>query len=77
MNARPLKKTTTARNAYTHSLGGQSVKSSFALVPAIAHDRINTALDDKFKVHDDQPDTEKEMNSFWGRFWLRTPRRAA
>ncbi|MBT8100455.1 MAG: hypothetical protein KJO82_11925 [Gammaproteobacteria bacterium] len=71
-------KTTHARDPFTISLGGVSICSSFAHTPAIARDRINSVLDQKFrKMHEDQPDTARELTSFWGRFWLRARRRAA
>ena len=70
-------KTRHKRDAFTISLGGISSKSSFILTPAIAHDRINRAMDEKFrKAQEDQPDTAREMSA-WGRFWLRGKRRAA
>ena len=70
-------KTRRTRDAFTHSLGGMAAKSSFILTPAIAHDRINKALDEKMRrAQEDQPDTAREMSS-WGRFWLRAKRRAA
>ena len=71
-------KTRNNRDAFSISLGGVSTKSSYALAPAIARDRINAALDAKLKrSQEDQPDTEKELLSFWGRFWYRALRRAA
>ncbi len=70
-------KTKHKRDAYAFSLGGMSSKSSFILTPAVAHDRINRALDEKFRrAQEDQPDTAREMSA-WGRFWLRGKRRAA
>ena len=65
------------RDAFTFSLGGLSTKSSFFLMPAIADNRIQEQLDEVSRQpQKDQPDTETEMNSFWGRFWLRALRRA-
>ena len=70
-------KNTTKRDTYAFSLGGMSAKSSFILTPAIAHDRIARAMDEKLGQHqDDQPDSARELGS-WGRFWLRARRRAA
>ena len=70
-------KTERKRDRFTFSLGGISSKSSFILTPAIAHDRINKALDEKLRqTQEDQPDTAREVSS-WGRFWLRGKRRAA
>ena len=67
-----------ARDAFAFSRGGLTARSSLALIPAIAHDRINQALDEKLKAsQEDQPETGQELNSFWGRFWLRARRRAA
>ena len=70
-------KSTHKRDSFTLSLGGMSAKSSYMLTPAIAHDRINKALDEKLRrAQEDQPDTARELSS-WGRFWLRSKRRAA
>ena len=70
-------KTDRKRDPFGFSLGGMSAKSSFMLTPAIAHDRINKALDEKYRrAQEDQPDTAREISG-WGRFWLRTRRRAA
>ena len=65
------------RDAFTFSLGGMSAKSPYILTPAVAHDRINKALDERLRqAQQDQPDTARELSS-WGRFWLRAKRRAA
>ena len=70
-------KTKHTRDAFTTSLGGVSAKSSFILTPAIAHDRINKAIEERLRqAQEDQPDTARELGT-WGRFWLRTRRRAA
>ena len=71
-------KSDNSRDVFAFSLGGLSTKSSFALTPAVGHGRIRKAFDEKLsQVPDDQPDTETEMQSFWGRLWLRAFRRAA
>lgn len=65
------------RDAFTFSLGGMSAKSSYVLAPAIAHDRINSAIEERLRRdQEDQPDTDEELSS-WGRFWIRGRRRAA
>lgn len=67
-----------ARDAFRFSLGGLAARSSFILMPAIADDRIAKALDSQARRSlEDQPDTGKELRSFWGRFWFRALRRAA
>ena len=72
------KKAKSAHDAFTFSLGGQSTKSSFVLMPAIADDRIDKTLDEKSRrSQSDQPGTGKELKPAWGRFWLRGRRRAA
>ena len=60
------------------SLGGLRSIASYTTAPAIAHDKINRALDEKFqKAQEDQPDTATELRTSWGRFWLRKRRPAA
>ncbi len=67
-----------SRDAFTFSLGGLSIRSSFVPMPAIADDRYDRAREaDPKPSQEDQPDTDKEMKLFWGRFWLRARRRAA
>ncbi len=67
-----------ARDAFTFSLRGLSTISSTTLAPAIAHDRLNKAIDERIrKAQEDQPDTGKELDNLWGRFWLTRRRRAA
>lgn len=61
-----------SRDAFTFSLRGVAAKSSFTFMPVTRDDRINMAWDDKLdRPQVDQPDTEQELPSFWGRFWLR------
>ena len=72
------KKAKPARDAFTFSLGGMSTKSPFVVLPAIAHDAMNKALDEKrSQSQEDQPDTAEEIGTFWGRFWLHKRRRPA
>ena len=68
-----------ARDAFAFSLGGISAVSSFFITPAVADDLINEARDERLRrLPEDQPDTAKELGTFWGRFWLfRRRRRAA
>jgi len=67
-----------ARDAFTFSLGGISAKTSFVAAPAIANDLINRARDERqSRTQEDQPDTARELASFWGRFWLFRRRRQA
>ncbi len=66
-----------SRDPFTFSLRGVAAKSSFTFIPVTRDDRINKAWDDRLgRPRVDQPDTEEELPSFWGRFWLRT-RKAA
>lgn len=71
-------KTKFARDAFTFSLGGITTVSAFTAAPAIAWDRLHKVpvegLDENLE---DQPSTEEEMTSFFGRYWLRALRRAA
>jgi hypothetical protein len=72
------KKAKPARDAFTFSLGGISTISSFVAAPAIAHDQLNKALDERLsQTQEDQPDTAREIGKSWGRFWLLRRRRAA
>lgn len=68
-----------ARDAFMFSLGGISAVSSFIITPAVADDLINDVRDQRLRrLQEDQPDTARELDSFWGRFWLfRRRRRAA
>lgn len=67
-----------ARNAFATMLSGDSIRSSYILVPATPEDRINKAIDRRsVEPDEDQPDAESELPSAWGRFWLRALRRAA
>ncbi len=69
---------TNKRDAFTLSEGGATLKSSPAFVPQVSSDRINDAIAKRLEpVPENQPDTNEEMLSFWGRFWIRRLRRAA
>ena len=71
-------KTNPGRDAFTFSLGGVSAITSFVAAPAIADDLINKARDERLRrQQEDQPDTADELETLWGRFWLRRRRRAA
>ena len=71
-------KTNPGRDAFTFSLGGVSAITSFVAAPAIADDLINKARDERLRRRqEDQPDTADELETLWGRFWLRRRRRAA
>lgn len=72
-------KTESKRDAFTFSLRGSRLVSSYYPVPAIADDRLNEARDEQLsQTQEDQPDTEKEIANISGRFWLwRGLRRAA
>ncbi len=66
------------RDAFTFSLGGISTITSFVAASAIADDRINEALSERFRrARKVQPESAKELTTSWGRFWLRSRRRAA
>lgn len=67
-----------ARNALATIVRAASVRSSYILVPEMPDDRINGAIDRRIaEAREDQPDTASELPSSWGRFWLRSRRRAA
>jgi hypothetical protein len=69
-------KTRNVRDAFAISLGGLSTRSPFVVTP-FALDRPHSALDEKPGLsREDQPDTDHELSFGWGRFWLRTRRRA-
>jgi len=44
-----IKQDKTVRDAFTFSLCGTMTIASFAAAPAIAHNRINKKLDDRFR----------------------------
>jgi len=72
------KKAKPARDAFTFSLGGISAISSFVAAPAISDDLINKARDDRLnRLQEDQPDTTRELETSWGRYWLFRRRRGA
>jgi hypothetical protein len=73
-------------DAFTLGLGAQTLKSPVLTGPVIANDRINAAIAERLakqtalsldRAPENQPDTEKELHSFWYRLWHRTLRRAA
>jgi len=65
-------------DAFTFSLGSTSAKMPYLAAQAIAHDRINNALDERIRrAQEDQPVTAKEPITSWGRFWLRARSRGA
>jgi hypothetical protein len=67
-----------AHDAFTFSLGGIRVISSFAVAPIIAHDLINIARDARLRDNrEDQPGWPQEYPGIKGRFWLLGRRRAA
>lgn len=66
------------RDPFAFSLRGMRTVSSFTFAPAIAQDHINKALAERFaQPPEDQPDTGREIRSFWGRLWLQRRHRAA
>ena len=71
-------KAKSGRDAFTFSLRGLTTVSSFTIAPAVAHNHLSKVWDEKLsREQEDQPDTAREMQSGWGRFWLRKRRRAA
>ena len=53
-----------ARDAFAFSLGGMAAKSSFAIAPAIADDRLNKVWDERLgRDQEDQPDTAREIEN--------------
>ncbi|MBT8441773.1 MAG: hypothetical protein KJO76_05245 [Gammaproteobacteria bacterium] len=69
---------TRERDPFAFSLRGMRSMNSFMFAPAIEQDHINKALAKRLgQPPEDQPDTGKEIRSFWGRFWLQRRRRAA
>lgn len=71
-------KARSGRDPFTFSLDGLRTVAPFSAASAIAHDRINNAIDERLRrPHDDQPTVASEMVPRWGRFWLRALRRAA
>ena len=59
-----------ARDAFKFSLSGMAAINSYALVPAIADDRINRAWDRRLSQDlEDQPDTAREIEDFLARYF--------
>lgn len=66
------------RDSFAFSLRGMQTMNSFMFAPALEQDRINKALAARLaQPPEDQPDTGKEIRSFWGRLWLQRRNRAA
>ena len=52
--------------------------AAYTTATAIDQDKINRAWDDKLRrEHEDQPNSARKNGMVWGRFWLRSLRRAA
>ena len=57
-----------ARDAYAFSLGGVAAINSYAIVPAIADDRINSLWRNSHAL-ENQPDTAREIEDFLARYF--------
>ena len=67
-----------SRDAFAFSLGGISAITSFVAARAVADDRINDVHDERLRGwQEDQPETGRELETLWGRFWLDRHRRRA
>ena len=74
-----FEKAKSGRDAFTFSLRGMTTIASFTAAPAIAHDRINKAIDQKLKDQplEDQPrTTTRDIENFLARYFA-PGRRAA
>ena len=60
-------KTVPRRDAFTHSLGGLTTIASFAMVPAVAHDRLHQVPDEQ-RDNTSRDNTQKPGPRFR---WLR------
>ena len=70
------KNTRTRRDPFAFSLAGINVVNGFSISAVIADDLIRTSKQEEFaEPSQDQPDTAKELTSFWKRF--RRARKAA
>ena len=66
------------KDAFTFSLGGQTLGSAACPIPAIDDRRINAAIAERLgRCPENQPDTSEELRSFWNRLWRGALRRAA
>ena len=69
-------KARSTRDAFTFSLACLSAKSSFVVMPIIADDRIQKAVNQESKQSPEpEPGTDRQTTPYWGRFWLRALRR--
>ena len=73
-----FQKAKSGRDAFTFSLRGMTTIASFTVVPAIADDRINKAIDQRLgQEWDDQPrTTTRDIENFLARHFA-PGRRAA
>lgn len=71
-------KAKSGRDAFTFSLRGMTTIASFTIAPAVAHDRINSAIGERLsRVHEDQPDTAREIENVLARYFAPGRCRAA
>lgn len=65
-----FEKAKSGRDAFTFSLQGMTTIASFAAAPAIAHDQINKAWDDRLKHGPGRrQDTVRRIEDFLGRYF--------
>jgi len=63
-------KAKSGRDAFTFSLRGMTTIASFTAAPAIAHDRINKAWDERLgRNPEDQPNTALEIENVLARYF--------
>ena len=65
-----FKKAESGRDAFTFSLHGLTTIASFTVAPAIAHDRINQAWDERLEnAPREGSDTIRRIEDFLARFY--------
>ncbi len=78
-----LVKANPVRDTFTFSLGGMAAKSSYVITPAVAKDRINSAIDQRLAksseehIQEDQLDAVRQLEDILARYFAPGCRDAA
>ncbi len=71
-------KAKSGRDAFTFSLRGMTTIASFTAAPAVDQNRLNRATDQRLSgIPEDQPDTAREIENFFARYFAPGCRDAA
>jgi len=73
-----FEKAKSRRDAFAFSLKGMTTIAPFTVAPAIAHDQLNNAWDERLsRPQEDQPDTAREIEDILARYFAPGRCRAA